>query len=225
LGSGGSNIRNLENDTGCSILIPGRNDESSQIVIEGTQESTQTCKKEIETLLNLKVKVVSSKDESADKIVKKIDLNQPINEALFFPDTDLTDGWNYDFFLQYLSLATKTMEVCVFTITDDKIADMLIEHHKKGVKVRIITDNDTSVAKGSDITNLKNAGIPVRMDHTPYFMHNKFCVIDSTLLLSGSYNWTSSAATKNNENIIVTNNDKLVKQFQNCFEDLWKKFA
>jgi len=152
-------------------------------------------------------------------------LSQPINDALFFPDTDLSDGWNYDFFLQYLSLAKKTMNVCVFTITDDKIADILVQHHKNGVNVRIITDNETSASQGSDIQTLRNAGIPVRMDDTPYFMHNKFCVIDDQLLLSGSYNWTSSAYSKNNENIIVTNNEKLLKQFDKYFEELWIKFA
>lgn len=96
---------------------------------------------------------------------------------------------------------------------------------KKGIKVRVITDDDQSVSTGSDIQSLIKAGIPVEMDATPYHMHNKFAVIDGILLLNGSYNWTSTANTKNNENIIVTNNKKLISSFSNHFEVLWKQFA
>jgi len=112
----------------------------------------------------------------------------------------------------------------VFTITDDSAANILIDLHKKGIKVRIITDDDQSASTGSDIQTMKKAGIPIKMDSTPYHMHNKFAVVDGILLLNGSYNWTTTANTKNNENMIVTNNKKLVSAFSNQFEVLWKQF-
>jgi mitochondrial cardiolipin hydrolase len=101
----------------------------------------------------------------------------------------------------------------------------LIDLHKKGVKVRIITDDDQSASNGSDVQRMRKEGIPIEMDSTPYHMHNKFAVIDGVLLLNGSYNWTTTANTKNNENMIVTNNKSLVQQFSSQFENLWKEFS
>jgi phosphatidylserine/phosphatidylglycerophosphate/cardiolipin synthase-like enzyme len=56
-------------------------------------------------------------------------------------------------------------------------------------------------------------------------MHHKFAVADGDLLLTGSYNWTRSASTENNENIIVSNNTPLVKQFQQEFDKMWRALA
>ncbi len=44
------------------------------------------------------------------------------------------------------------------------------------------------------------------MDVSPFFMHHKFAVLDGTLLLNGSFNWTKNASQNNNENIMITNN-------------------
>ncbi|MCX8239348.1 MAG: hypothetical protein OSB05_11060 [Akkermansiaceae bacterium] len=45
------------------------------------------------------------------------------------------------------------------------------------------------------------------------------------LLRSGRDNWTRSAATKNDENIVVTNNPKIVKPFTGKFNELWRQRA
>jgi phosphatidylserine/phosphatidylglycerophosphate/cardiolipin synthase-like enzyme len=44
--------------------------------------------------------------------------------------------------LHVLRGAQRTLDVCVFTITCDEIADALIQAHQRGVRVRIISDND-----------------------------------------------------------------------------------
>jgi len=226
LGSGGSNIRELEQKTGCNIIIPGREEKTSNVTLEGTPENLNHLRELIEDLVG-DVKVVSS-TSTVSHLKTTSDLKDftsgEINDALFFPDTDKSDGLNYDIFLKYLSSPKKTIDVCVFTITDDSAANILIDLHKKGIKVRIITDDDQSASTGSDIVTMKKAGIPIKMDSTPYHMHNKFAVIDGVLLLNGSYNWTTTANTKNNENMIVTNNKKLVSAFSNQFEVLWKQF-
>jgi len=183
--------------------------------LEGTSKGLEHLKELIEDLVG-DVKVVSSTHEITH-LKTTTTLKDPtvgdLNEALFFPDTDKSDGNNYDIFLQYLSSPKKTIDVCVFTITDDAVANILIDLHKQGVKVRVITDDDQSVSTGSDIQTIKKSGIPVKMDSTPYHMHNKYAIIDGLVLLNGSYNWTNTASTKNNENIIVTNNKKLITSF------------
>lgn len=45
-------------------------------------------------------------------------------------------------FLEVLGGTRGTLDICVFTITCDEIANTVIDLHKRNVKVRIITDND-----------------------------------------------------------------------------------
>lgn len=116
-------------------------------------------------------------------------------------------------------------DVCVFTITDDRIADAILNAQGRGVTVRIITDNDKAQDLGSDIERLAAAGIPVRIDRTPFHMHHKFALFDGTRLLNGSYNWTLGAARDNLENIVITDDAHLIGTFTGEFERLWRSLA
>jgi len=143
-----------------------------------------------------------------------------LSEALFSPG----DGPR----LRIASLmqhARHSIDTCVFTITDDRISKSLESAHRRGVKVRIITDNDKSWDRGSDVQRLGRQGIAVRVDRTDAHMHHKFCIFDRTTLLTGSYNWTRSAASSNEENIIVTDDAALSESFSKTFERLWTRLA
>ncbi len=75
---------------------------------------------------------------------------------------------------------------------------------------------------GSDIERLARAGVAIKMDTTPNHMHNKFMLADQSSLITGSYNWTLSAARYNHENILITREAGVIKSFTNEFEHLWK---
>ena len=47
--------------------------------------------------------------------------------------------------------------------------------------------------------------------------------MDSSLLINGSFNWTSSAVMGNNENVVVTNNPHIVAKFVGEFSKLWQQ--
>lgn len=119
--------------------------------------------------------------------------------------------------------ATATLDVCVFTITDDRISKAVLAAHRRNVCVRIVTDNDKSNDEGSDIARLARAGIEVRVDRSPHHMHHKFAIVDGRRLINGSYNWTRSAAEHNQENVVVTDSRSLVRAFSTEFEGLWQK--
>lgn len=54
-------------------------------------------------------------------------------------------------------------------------------------------------------------------------MHHKFAVVDGRFVINGSFNWTTNAAKKNHENIMVTSSKAFVRQFNDLFDDLWRK--
>ncbi len=119
----------------------------------------------------------------------------------------------------------KSIDVCVFTITDDRLADALLAAHRRGVAVRIISDDAKAEDLGSDVDRFERAGLTVRVDRSPFHMHHKFALFDGATLLTGSYNWTRGAARDNEENLIVTDDPRLVAPFAATFEKLWAKLG
>lgn len=117
--------------------------------------------------------------------------------------------------------ARKTLDICVFTISDDRISDAIVDRHESRVRVRILTDNEKLMDVGSDIERLVRAGIPVRVDRTQHHMHHKFAVIDGTTVVTGSYNWTRSACQYNEENIVIMMEHGVVGAYAREFEKMW----
>ena len=51
-------------------------------------------------------------------------------------------------------------------------------------------------------------------------MHNKFCVVDNQITFTGSFNPTVRGATKNNNNMLITNSTTLAENYHNYFDFL-----
>jgi mitochondrial cardiolipin hydrolase len=141
-------------------------------------------------------------------------------EAHFSPGDDCRQAIS-----QLLRHASRTADICVFTITDDRLAAEILGAHRRGVQVRIIADDSKAEDLGSDVGRLEQAGIPVRLDRSPFHMHHKFAILDGARLLTGSYNWTRGAASDNEENLVVTDDVRLVSPFAATFAHLWSKLA
>lgn len=124
-----------------------------------------------------------------------------------------------------IATARTSIDLCVFTITDDRLTDSVLTAHHRGVRVRIITDNDKAADLGSDADRFLTAGIQLRIDHTQWHMHHKYAIFDRKLLLNGSYNWTRGAAEHNEENFMVLNYQPLITRYQEQFEFLWNNLA
>ncbi len=140
-------------------------------------------------------------------------------QAYFSPGTACIQELQRQF-----NTARESADVCVFTITDDRITDAIIRAHARGLRVRVITDDQKSHDLGSDIEQLQAAGIECRIDvGNPAHMHHKFALFDGLRLLTGSFNWTRSATEQNEENLIATPDPVLVEAFAGRFEKLWNR--
>jgi mitochondrial cardiolipin hydrolase len=143
-----------------------------------------------------------------------------IAEAYFSPGDECPRA-----IVRLLDASARSVEICVFTITDDRLAGAIMAAHRRGVSIRIITDDAKSEDLGSDVERFEEMGIPVRLDRSPFHMHHKFAIFDGSKLLTGSYNWTRGVAFDNEENLIVTDEPRLVRPFLATFERLWSKLA
>ncbi len=117
-----------------------------------------------------------------------------------------------------------SVDICVFTITDDRIKEDILNAHQRGCKIRIITDDLKQYDPGSDVKELAAAGIPIATDKVANHMHHKFAIFDNYILLTGSFNWTRSASSFNQENLIITDDQRVVQPFIVEFNELWEDF-
>jgi len=140
------------------------------------------------------------------------------SQAFFSPGTACLQVIN-----QQLKAAKRSVDLCVFTLSDDRITAEVLAAHRRGVAVRFITDNDKEFDRGSDVGRLRAAGIPIAVDRTEAHMHHKFAIFDGARLLNGSYNWTRSACEHNEENVILSNDPSLLRRFADEFDTLWKE--
>ncbi len=141
-----------------------------------------------------------------------------MHKVYFSPGTDILESIS-----GLLKQAKETLDICVFTITDERLANDILNCHQSGVKVRIITDDNKMFDHGSAIKSLRNAGIAIKIDHSRYHMHHKFGIIDAKIVFTGSFNWTYTATNHNQENLLVTTNYDINKQYKEQFELLWKE--
>ena len=141
------------------------------------------------------------------------------NQVFFSPGEDCVNH-----IIDLINEAYIQLDICVFTISDDRISRAIVEAMKNGVEIRIISDNFKVEDTGSDIEDLSRVGIPVKLDTTDNHMHHKFMIVDNKIVLTGSYNWTRSAALYNQENILSMDDEEVVSKFSNEFEKLWLRY-
>lgn len=125
----------------------------------------------------------------------------------------------------YIDRCTTTLDIAVYSITHDAIAEAIIRAHARGVRVRVLMDDLQAKNRYADDETLMAAGIPVRVDSSSGAMHHKFAIDGTRAVATGSFNWTKSADTRNAENFLIVRLKKVVTQFQEEFESLWEKNA
>jgi hypothetical protein len=83
--------------------------------------------------------------------------------------------------------------------TGSGIVEALVRAKERGVDVRVIADKTTPCERASGIEPLAAAGVPIWIDDQARIAHAKTMVIDSTVTLTGSYNWTRGAAANSED--------------------------
>ncbi|MBI4451889.1 hypothetical protein HY637_00530 [Candidatus Woesearchaeota archaeon] len=106
-----------------------------------------------------------------------------------------------------------------FAFTNEEIADSIIK--KGSLDVRGIFDSGQSSNRYSQFKRLQEFGINVKKDKNRHKLHHKVFIIDNRTVVTGSFNPTLSADTKNDENMLVITDEKIAGLFLNEFESLW----
>jgi len=117
--------------------------------------------------------------------------------------------------------AEEFINIAMYTFTDIEIAQAILEARDRGIDIKIFLDRSQVKAKYSRSRYFVQNCIEVRISSNSYIMHNKFAVIDNKIVITGSYNWTASAGERNDENLLVIDDDYIVERYQDYFNNLW----
>ena len=128
--------------------------------------------------------------------------------------------------LKRIDSAKSSIDIAMYYFTSRPLAQALIDVKKRNVKVRVFLDGNQRTEKFSKANYLTNNGISVKINsNAAGLMHNKFCVIDNKIVITGSYNWTAAADLQNDENLIIIESTDTAEKYAQQFEKLWNNRA
>ena len=142
---------------------------------------------------------------------------KPDNVQVFFSPS----GGCTETVVREIDAAKATVLVQAYSFTSAPIAKALVDAHKRGVKVQVILDKSQRTEKYSSADFLAHAGIPTLIDAKHAIAHNKIMVIDSAVVITGSFNFTKAAEEHNAENLLVIRDAALAAKYT----ENWKEHA
>ena len=111
--------------------------------------------------------------------------------------------------------------VQAYGFTHNAIAQALVRAHQRGVTVRVLLDQKSDTSNRYVIGVLTDAQIELREDGKHAIAHNKVMVIDQTIVITGSFNFTNSAATRNAENFLMLKSADLAERYRLQWQNHW----
>jgi phosphatidylserine/phosphatidylglycerophosphate/cardiolipin synthase-like enzyme len=111
--------------------------------------------------------------------------------------------------------------VQAYGFTHNAIAQALVRAHQRDVKVRVLLDQKSQMSNRYVIGLLNDVDIAVRQDGKHAIAHNKVIVIDQVVVITGSFNFTNSAETRNAENILILKSPDLALQYRLQWLNHW----
>jgi len=112
-----------------------------------------------------------------------------------------------------LDEARRSIRIQAYVMTSDIIARSLLNAAKRGVDVVILLDKSNRTSRYSAADFYSRAGIPVKIDSLHAIAHNKVIVIDESTVVTGSFNFTKAADTRNAENLLIVRDAELTAKY------------
>jgi len=123
--------------------------------------------------------------------------------------------------IYWISRANKSVHVLIYSFTLDSVGDALMTAYNRDIEVRVVFEKK-EISRYSEYERLKEAGLSVRNDTNSDLMHDKIMIIDSRIVLAGSFNWSENAEENNNENLIIIRGVYVAEIYEEEFEEIWR---
>lgn len=169
-------------------------------------------------ILELRRKIKSLSQENDELKVEVTILRKENNLNVELYDDNIEDK-----IIEHLVKANKEICIAMAWLTSVKIIRTLESLRDKGINIKIIVDknkNNDFLRNNSPGNILKTVCLYSSSSKYPNFMHNKYCIIDNSIVIDGSYNWTRNAKY-NLEHIIVIRDDRVAGMYRESFDKIF----
>jgi len=164
-------------------------------------------------------------------------------EVLFAPHDKRQKLNGLKLIAERMAKSKEDIDMALFVFSAQSLANELQELVKHGVKIRLIADPGFASRSYSEVLDLLAVSLPDRFCKieagnkpfdsplkgvgTPRLargdkLHHKFAVIDNKTVITGSFNWSPSAAHTNDETLLVIHSPQLAKHFTREMDRLWR---
>jgi phosphatidylserine/phosphatidylglycerophosphate/cardiolipin synthase-like enzyme len=120
-----------------------------------------------------------------------------------------------------LRAARRSIRFMAFSFTAAAIADAMVERRGAGVLVRGVFETQNAVGRGAVVQRLRDGGVDALLDGNCYILHHKVIIIDERTVITGSYNFTSSAESSNDENLVIVDDPALARAYLDEFDRVY----
>lgn len=149
--------------------------------------------------------ILAEYDRSADPNVPfpRIILNDGTEITTYFaPENDTITP-----LLEEITSAETSIHFMAFSFTHDMLGKAMRDRFKSGIPVNGVFD-ELGLNEYSEYEGMQKAGLSVSVDRTHGVMHHKVIVIDEETVITGSYNFSKNAETRNSENLLIIKGNK-----------------
>ena len=131
------------------------------------------------------------------------------------------------FIERLIGAATISVEAALYRINNPSLARTLEEAYQRGVRVRLVLDRNKFEEDRTTRQLLSEVSFLYRLlygrEGQGSKMHHKFALFDSSVALTGSYNWTLESERRNYEHLLILRAPEQLQQFRDEFEELWRE--
>lgn len=187
---------------------------ANTLVVINSKEAAKVYKQEFNQMLE-------GKFSNSKHVIKqsKIQLQNTNLTILFSPQNKaITNN-----IIPIINNAKDYIYIPAFVLTHSELSKALINAKMRGVDVKIIIDATGVHSTGSKIKNLREQGIKVKVENYAGKIHSKSIIVDSKYTIVGSMNFSYSGENKNDENMVIIQDEKLAQFYRGFFEYLWAK--
>ncbi len=126
-----------------------------------------------------------------------------------------------------LESAQSNIDAALLLLTRDDLTAEMLNKKSVGVAVRVIIDDVQS--SSVEYQALISGGVPVAHHDFSSIFHHKYAVVDDGLptafVMTGSHNWTTSATTINDENMLIVRDPDIANIYRQEFEARWEELV
>jgi len=117
--------------------------------------------------------------------------------------------------------ARSSIRFITFSFTQEDIGTAVLEMANQGVTVEGVFERTGSETDSSEMPKFFCAGLAVRQDGNPSTMHHKVFIIDDETVITGSFNFSDSAMSSNDENVMIMKDADFARAYKEEFDRVW----